>query len=866
MNHASFHSLFAASREQERVLCDTGVRCKDQRGSASIGLSLESSVRGSSLSDRGVLTDYGFSPQSSLCHTMSSMRQLPVRRVGITVTSSEACALQKLWVVLCTNAAGTMDMNEVANLLRIMSVEMDHCTEIEFYHTADPAHCGQIAYDSFTTTFDSFKRTRKFKGWAPAVQVSCAVAVHNGLVLDNVVTAWRRIDLLGEEALGMQGLSRVLKEIGVGHTEEDVMEVMTMRGDDGKVELQVFLEMFAESMKDDSTLKFEQWMSELRNVVAARARMEETLKSPEQEEQEKYERLRAWYERVFLWILFIYAQANVALPIFDLCFHDPFLNFEGTTTWLALLLLVSDVVIWAQLLLGFRLPKDINGAPVYKPQSVQALHLRSPQLYRDLFIALPLELLVGIGYPTAVLHPLFRLNKLLLLYYIHATFRSLFADLFGPRWWRIVNALYWWAVLGHLVACVFNAIALSAGDEDTQVVLTVADYSHLSTLHKYLQSLSYAVNTMAGLSRGVFPRDDTLALFALFVVILGVFVYALLLAVVALALQMRDYEGRFNSYIEEVRNVFFDDVRAGRLPASFLQDTIRYHRHVFRSTGQFHIEEDVLLDLPKPLRVSVDLVTGRDTVGKVDILADAAGDDEFVYALQQCLHLAVFPPDADIVEAGTEGHEMYFIRCGTCDVISKGNVVGQLGAGHMFGEVALVTDVARTATVRTTSFCNVLVLTAEDFRLVASSFPHLVKIIEIHAQDRIKGMMVEEDKVSFHTHLSESLSSFAPNLRADDTWMPSASHRTNPLEKKASFDTWSFCEQPRPLSISKAPDGSPMKKPSSPGMSFTAIDNPVSPARVVTSPDPADWGSGEQAVVQSPNPRAAPHRYAGQLR
>ena len=662
--------------------------------------------------------------------------------------------IRQQWELLAPDSNDALPYRDVDLLLRLFYVEMDHCSEIEFYHRLDPDHTGLVQFEGFASTFQLFKQERRFLEFATDVQISCVVATQGGMGAEKVTEAWQAEDREGAQFLGAEGIASVLRTLGFHHTDAQVLEFVGKMGD--PVPFSDFLELFEEKTKDEEEEKYEAWMEQVHKVLAAREHMS-VVRSEQQKYAAKLEKAHDWYMNTFLWVLFLYAQVNATVPIFLFCFDDPWVVIEvPKRTGLMTILLLSDVVMWFQIISQFYLPKEVSGAPVYRAKDIRTIYLTSKEFYIDLFVALPFDLLVGIVYADGFLHPLFRLNKLLVLYYIYKWFSRLWSGVFGPRWWRIVNALYWWALLGHLVACIFHTIAMTTGDTETKIVLTVPNYSTLSTLHQYLQDLSYAINTMAGLSRGFFPNHDKFALFSMFVTMVGVFVYALLLAVVALGLSILDHEGKFNAHVEDIQAALFGDLQSGRIPQTFLQEVIAYHKHVFYSTGQIMINEDLLADLPSTLQASLDLVTGRDTIGRVQILSAACSEDEFVYALEQCLQIVVFPPGCNVIEAGEDGREMYFIRCGTCEVVVGGEVQALLGAGDLFGEIALLADVARTATIRTATFCNLLVLTREDFELVSSSFPQLRRRIEEEANTRIIEMMACAEAIKDPSNSSNS--------------------------------------------------------------------------------------------------------------
>ena len=56
-------------------------------------------------------------------------------------------------------------------------------------------------------------------------------------------------------------------------------------------------------------------------------------------------------------------------------------------------------------------------------------------------------------------------------------------------------------------------------------------------------------------------------------------------------------------------------------------------------------------------------------------------------------------PGETVIEEGKVGDAFYAVGSGQFDVLGGGNVVGSIGPGDFFGEVALLLDVPRTATV-----------------------------------------------------------------------------------------------------------------------------------------------------------------------
>ncbi len=77
----------------------------------------------------------------------------------------------------------------------------------------------------------------------------------------------------------------------------------------------------------------------------------------------------------------------------------------------------------------------------------------------------------------------------------------------------------------------------------------------------------------------------------------------------------------------------------------------------------------------------------------------------------------------ELIRQGAHGREFMVIVDGAADVVKDGELVARLGSGDFVGEIALLTDLPRTATVTTLEPTTVLVLTDRAFEQVAVEIP-----------------------------------------------------------------------------------------------------------------------------------------------
>jgi len=83
------------------------------------------------------------------------------------------------------------------------------------------------------------------------------------------------------------------------------------------------------------------------------------------------------------------------------------------------------------------------------------------------------------------------------------------------------------------------------------------------------------------------------------------------------------------------------------------------------------------------------------------------------------------PAGRDLTKEGAAGREFVVLVQGTAEVRRQGKVINQLADGDFLGEIALVADVPRTATVTTTWPSRILVITDRAFRSLLREMPTL---------------------------------------------------------------------------------------------------------------------------------------------
>jgi CRP-like cAMP-binding protein len=122
------------------------------------------------------------------------------------------------------------------------------------------------------------------------------------------------------------------------------------------------------------------------------------------------------------------------------------------------------------------------------------------------------------------------------------------------------------------------------------------------------------------------------------------------------------------------------------------------------------------------------------------------GEEAFYDTLATCLRPVSFLPDQMVFQAGEIGHSLYFISRGAVGVFADqaDTPSVELSVGDVFGEMALVTDQPRNATVRSLGYCQFFELERDSFEHVCRQFPHFSQRMQTLVRQRQEMNLLKE--------------------------------------------------------------------------------------------------------------------------
>lgn len=135
------------------------------------------------------------------------------------------------------------------------------------------------------------------------------------------------------------------------------------------------------------------------------------------------------------------------------------------------------------------------------------------------------------------------------------------------------------------------------------------------------------------------------------------------------------------------------------------------------------------------------LVAGVEDIASVPLFKQL--DDDQLSELATWFHAQNAGESVRLVGEGAHGYTFFILMDGTAAVTSEGQSVATLGPGDFFGEIAILGDGRRTATVTSTSPVRLLVMFGTEFRRLEAAHPEIATRLTEAMQARLAGHIAE---------------------------------------------------------------------------------------------------------------------------
>ncbi|KAG6449708.1 hypothetical protein O3G_MSEX006178 [Manduca sexta] len=430
-----------------------------------------------------------------------------------------------------------------------------------------------------------------------------------------------------------------------------------------------------------------------------------------------------------------------------------FFNDDLSTRWIAFNCL-SDTIFLIDIVVNFRtgIMQQDNAEQVILDPKLIAKHYLRTWFFLDLISSIPLDYIFLIfnqvndfSESFQILHAgralrILRLAKLLslvrllrlsrLVRYVSQWEEVYFLNM-ASVFMRIFNLICMMLLIGHWSGCLQFLVPMLQGFPPNSWV-AINELQEAFWLEQYSWALFKAMSHMLCIGYGRFPPQSLTDMWlTMLSMISGATCYALFLGHATNLIQSLDSSRR--QYREKVKQV--EEYMAYRkLPREMRQRITEYFEH--RYQGKFFDEEVILGELSEKLREDVINYNCRSLVASVPFFANA--DSNFVSDVVTKLRYEVFQPGDIIIKEGTIGSKMYFIQEGIVDIVmANGEVATSLSDGSYFGEICLLTNARRVASVRAETYCNLFSLSVDHFNAVLDQYPLMRRTMESVAAERL---------------------------------------------------------------------------------------------------------------------------------
>ncbi|MFT7618881.1 MAG: hypothetical protein ACI97A_002529 [Planctomycetota bacterium] len=307
---------------------------------------------------------------------------------------------------------------------------------------------------------------------------------------------------------------------------------------------------------------------------------------------------------------------------------------------------------------------------------------------------------------------------------------------------RILKYTIVMLVLVHCAACSWFMIPVAL-DFPENCWVVHAGISEASVSSQYIRALYWTIVTMTTVGYGdITPNMDAEYVGSIIVIILGASMYAFIIGNIASIFSSIGFaRASFWAKVEGISRY----LRSRQIPHYLSDQVDDYYEYIWaRHRG---MNEEVMLgDLPAPLRLEVLLHLTRDLIEKVPLFRHC--DPALRNVLLMSLRTQVIAPGVAIAREGERGEEIYFISRGTLEIVREQDetAYGVLEDGDYFGHMSLLLRERRTATVRATTFCDVFVLSRDDFERIKteySEFRDVLKAVSAEKSEKMSSLLID---------------------------------------------------------------------------------------------------------------------------
>jgi hypothetical protein len=267
---------------------------------------------------------------------------------------------------------------------------------------------------------------------------------------------------------------------------------------------------------------------------------------------------------------------------------------------------------------------------------------------------------------------------------------------------RLVGMFFIILLVNHFLACAWFAVAHVN-------ILEHQDPDDTST--PYVAALFDSVHLMVGERKDIYTNAEKI--FVFFTIIFMAIFVAIMFGEVAMIVS--SFNNNSTKYRRKMTELY-EAMDTMALPMTLQERVMQFYDFIWNKhhslNGKTAMHE-FMSELSPNLAKELQMFTYKEMLVNVTFFREFTAD--VIHMLVQSLDTRIFMPKDHVITVGSCGSEMFFIEYGRCEVFLNHSHVRTLNKNDYFGEIALVTDVRRTASIQASTFAQLVILSRLNF-------------------------------------------------------------------------------------------------------------------------------------------------------
>ncbi|XP_068651822.1 potassium channel AKT1-like [Aristolochia californica] len=407
-----------------------------------------------------------------------------------------------------------------------------------------------------------------------------------------------------------------------------------------------------------------------------------------------------------------------------------------------------------------------------------ALRYSTTWLALDVASTIPNEIARKLLPPNLRSYGFFNMLRLWRLRRVSALFARLEKDRkFNYFWVRCAKLVCVTLFAVHCAGCFYYLIAARyPNPSKTWIGVAMGNFEEQSLWVRYVTAMYWSITTLTTVGYGdLHPTNTREMIFDIFYMLFNLGLTAYLIGnMTNLVVHGTSRTRKFRDTIQAASSF----AQRNQLPIR-LQDQMLAHLCLkFRTDSEGLQQQETLDSLPKAIRSSISHFLFYNLVDKVYLFRGVSND--MLFQLVSEMKAEYFPPKEDVILQNEAPTDFYILVSGAVDVLEYKNgteqVVSELKAGDVFGEIGVLCYRPQLFTVRTKRLCQLLRLNRTSFLNIVQSnvgdgtvvMNNLLQHLKELKDPVMEGVLAETEHMLARGRMDLPLSLCFAALRGDD--------------------------------------------------------------------------------------------------